>query len=142
MAPERRRRATIPDPRDGEPPIAPTLACAALAFPLTLCFVNLVAVYWQYYDIGIDAAANSLTLVFAVAPVMLALFLAAALLLGRAARRGGAGNWGTFFGGCAGMLALFAASFLVQVGWSAGYPGPRRGALLDFLRYYLGQFAR
>jgi hypothetical protein len=50
---------------------------AFLAFPLTYGYINILAWYYAVCDIGINAAANSLGLLFITAPIMLLLFLAA-----------------------------------------------------------------
>ena len=56
------------------------------SLPLTVLFVNLVARYWAYCDIGINAAANSVFLSFLVAPVMVVSFAGATVAAGVASR--------------------------------------------------------
>lgn len=101
------------------------------AIPLTLLFSGCVACYWAFCDIGINAAANSFTLVFFVAPVMLVLFALVAYFSHRPVRRPlGVGFLRAVLPWLIGAMFVFAGSFAAIVWSGAGScnPHPGRGA--------------
>jgi hypothetical protein len=107
-----------------------------ISIPTTLIFVHLIANYWNYYDIGINAAANSWSLIFFVAPIMFILFTASGYIMSRFVRRGSMKQTASLGMGILGIIITFIVGFIVISGEFSDYPSPVTRNFLDFLRYY------
>lgn len=107
-----------------------------ISIPTTLLFIHLIAAYWNYYDIGINAAANSWSLIFFVAPIMFVLFTASGYIMSRFVPRGRIQQSASAAMGILGIIITFIIGFIVISGEFSDYPSPVPRNFLDFLRHY------
>ncbi|BAT56123.1 hypothetical protein NOS3756_51250 [Nostoc sp. NIES-3756] len=107
-----------------------------ISIPTTLIFVHLIANYWNYYEIGINAAANSWSLIFFVAPLMFILFTASGYIFSRFVPQGRIKQTASLSLGILGIIITFIIGFIVISGEFSNYPSPVPRNFLDFLRYY------
>ncbi len=108
-----------------------------LAFPLAYSYAWLVFLYYDFYDIGVNAYANSAWLTYFVMPWMFLLFNIAGFGTQWLARRRGMSRVQSVGIGALAIIGLFIASFLYTVISNLDYPSPREYNLLEFLGYLL-----
>ncbi|MFN6497769.1 MAG: hypothetical protein RMX65_012270 [Nostoc sp. DedQUE01] len=111
---------------------------SVISIPTTLFFIHLIAAYWNYYDIGINASANSLSLIFFVTPIMLVLFTISGYIMSNLAQRVRMKKRASVGMGILGVIITFIIGFIVISGEFSDYPRPIPHNFLEFLRYYLG----
>ncbi|MDZ8183574.1 MAG: hypothetical protein RMX96_01755 [Nostoc sp. ChiSLP02] len=109
-----------------------------ISLPTTLFFIHLISAYWNYYDIGINASANLLSLIFFVAPIMLVLFTASGYIMFKLAQRVRMKKRASIAMGILGMIIAFIIGFIIVSGEFSDYPRPIPHNFIEFLRYYLG----
>lgn len=111
---------------------------SVISMPITLFFIHLIAAYWNYYDIGINSSANSLSLILFVMPVMLVLFTISGYIMFKFAQRVRMKKRASVGMGILGMIVTFIIGFIIISGEFSDYPRPIPHNFLEFLRYYLG----
>ncbi|NUQ86262.1 MAG: hypothetical protein HUU11_16275 [Anaerolineales bacterium] len=108
-----------------------------LSFPLTYYYTHLLFLYYWYYDIGVNAYANSGWLTYFVMPWILVLFNITGFIAQWIARRRGMDKLKATGIGALAMAGLFIASFLYTVINHLDYPSPKDYNLFEFFGYLL-----
>ncbi|WP_143845035.1 hypothetical protein [Nostoc sp. T09] len=108
-----------------------------ISIPTTLFFIHLIGSYWNYYEIGINASANLLSLIFFVAPIMFVLFTASGYIMSKLAQHWRMKKQASVGIGVLGVVITFIIGFIVTSGEFSNYPRPIPHNFLEFLRYYL-----
>jgi hypothetical protein len=105
---------------------------------LTIVFVNMLARYWAYYDIGINASANSLTLLFFITPPFFLGMLIATYGIHFIVKRLHGRMWLRVLMGLLSPLLVFLMAFFMEVHRTADYPGYKEKDPGEFLAFYFG----
>ncbi len=106
----------------------------------SLALLHLIASYWAYFDIGINATTRLLSLVFYHAPAALIFFYGGTALAAYIVGRTRLSAWASVACLFGIMVALFILAFLLEL-WRIGdYPTMPGSNMAGFLSEYLGQW--
>ncbi|OUL21045.1 hypothetical protein [Nostoc sp. 106C] len=108
-----------------------------ISIPTTLFFIHLISAYWNYYEIGINASANLLGLIFFQAPIMFVSFTVSGYIMSKLAQHWRMKKRASIGIGMLGVIITFIIGFIVTSGEFSNYPRPIPHNFLEFLRYYL-----
>lgn len=110
-----------------------------VAMGLCIFFISFVGRYYTFYDIGINAAANSWALLFFQMPMAFAFFLGIGWFTYHELQKLGQAVWLAFACGMGAMILAVLGAFLIEVVRFAGYPkypGVWNGGFGGFLKYF------
>lgn len=113
-------------------------------FPFFVAWLSLslTSMYMAYYDIGINASANTGFLIWIVAPVLLiALFITATVSL-YLARRFQRSTWFGIVLGIGLVFIVGIGAFLIQAWACFDYPTEKPQHIPTFLNYYVEEMGR
>ena len=110
-----------------------------VAMGLCVFFISGVSRYYAFYDIGINAAANSWGLLFFHMPMAFTFFLGTGWITYHKLQKCGWAVWRAFACGVGAMVLAVLGAFLIEVVRFADYPKysrVRNGGFGDFLKYF------